>query len=302
MKKALAALGYELLRIQPPDDKDPVLAVCEGIGLPVAESMDPASYRAFCPPLCPQPIEVPAHFNFAHYRQTADALNNISMHQYFEVRKRDGGFVITDDYAGSHYYSRQRMLCTAYQRLFGKNLEGVSVLDIGCSSGYYSFYCARLGASKVLGFDARPEHEDQFRLLQHVLHIGPNCSYRNLDMELEMERMSDTFDLVLAQGVLYHVYDQPRFLRNLYRLTGRAAVVEGECSGRSDHMCWAGLENTDNLRMSIHGPVLAPSLPWMAEMLRWAGFRDLCYIRLPPGVADGWGFGKLKRAMILALK
>ena len=302
MKKVLGSLGYEVLRIQPQDDRNPVLAVCEGLDLPVVESIDPASYRAACPPLCPQPVDLPAHFNFTHYRQLGDALSNISMQQYFEVRKQSDGLAITDDYPGSHYYSRQRMLCTAYQHVFGRTLKGVTVLDIGCSSGYYSFHCARLGASRVLGFDARPEHEDQFRLLQDVLRIGPKCSYRNLDMEKEMDHMDETFDLVLAQGVLYHVYDQPRFVRNLYRLTGRAVVVEGYCSGRSDHMCLASLEETENLRMSIHGPVLAPSLAWMVEMLRWAGFRDLCYILLPPGVADAWEFGKLKRAMILALK
>ena len=194
------------------------------------------------------------------------------------------------------------MLYTAYAKCFGPRLDGLSVLDVGCSSGYYSFFCSRLGAAPVVGIDARPEHEDQFDLLHQMLGMPDTCRYRHVDMETELETMKESYDLVLAQGVLYHVYDHPRFLKNMFRLTRRVLVLEGECSGRSDNLCIAKMEETANLRSSVHGPVIYPSLSWMVELLRWVGFRGITYVQLPLEVEDTWRFADLYRAMLVAVK
>lgn len=302
VRKVFHGLGFDIHRLQQaPVAGNAATDVCAAMRVPMLTCLPRRDYDAACPPLFPVPTPVPTHAPRSFYPGLREMLFNISMEQYFRVTESAAGFALTDVYTGSHHDSRQRMLATAYTRCIGPTLAGASVLDIGCSSGYYSFYAARMGANRVLGVDARPEHADQFTLLHGMLGLDDRCVYRHLDMEMELETMADTFDVVLAQGVMYHVYDHPRFIKNLKRLTRRLLVLEGGCSGRPDHLCKAEMEKADNLRASIHGPVLYPSLPWMVELLRWAGFRDVRYMQLPEGIPDTWGFAGLHRAMLIAV-
>ena len=301
-KKIISRLGYEVYRCQPEAPIDLVQAVCEQCKLPQLQSIDLELYRKQLSPLFPQPTVVPADALPGPHKAVAAALNNDSINVYFSVAQDHSSFTITDDFPGSQYYRRQRMLYSAYRQFIGETLKGTSVLDIGCSSGYYSLFCSRLGASRVLGIDARTEHADQFHLLQQMLKFDDSIQYQHCDMEYGLENLKESFDLVLAQGVMYHVYDHPRFIRNLYRLTRKVLVLEGDCSGRLDRLCQAVMEDTGTMRASIHGPSLAPSIPWAVDLLRWVGFRNLTYVCLPSEVQDQWGFHRLYRAMIVAEK
>jgi hypothetical protein len=107
---------------------------------------------------------------------------------------------------------------------------------------------------------------------------------------------------VLAMGVLYHVYDHPRFIKNLYRITKSLLVLEGECSGRSDKLCQAHMEPVECLRSSIYGPVIYPSVSWMIDLMRWVGFRDVKYVAFPDDVSDRDGYRTLNRAMLVGQK
>lgn len=302
IRKILHVLGYTISRIPSGEPADPVRPVCERNGVGMLTAFPKQDYVARCPPLLPRPAEVPPDVKLDHYPTTDQAIDKDSMPQYFQIRREAGRIWLTDDYPGSHYYSRQRMLQTVYDRCFPEGLAGVSFLDVGCSSGYYTFFASRAGASPAVGIDARPEHADQFKLLHAMLGLSESCCYRHVDMETELETMSETYDIVVAQGVLYHVYDQPRFLKNMYRLTNKVLVLEGECSGRADNLCIGTLEDANNIRSSLHGPAIYPSLPWMIQMARWAGFRKIHYVPLPENIEDGWGFSRLKRAMLACEK
>ena len=280
----------------------PTALLARALSVEVLPILGLPEYREQCPPLLPDPTPVPADASLRHYGSVADAVNNISLGQYFQSEDRGDGIFLTDDFVGSPYYSRQRMLQSAYRSLIGESLEGHSVLDIGCSSGYYSFYCARMGADRVLGIDARLEHEDQFRLLHSMLALPDSCAYRHLDAERDLASLEPSFDLVLAQGLLYHLYDHRSFMQNVFRLTRRVLVLESLCSGHWGNVCRAALEDTGNLRMGIHGPAMVPSLPWVARLMRWAGFEEIHYVPLPAGVPDAWGFRRWYRVMFVGVK
>ena len=294
--------GYEITRIPEGASSMEVEALCRDMSLEIFDPPAEGEYRALCPPLAVPPIAVPPGALPDGDAAEAELIDNVSMRNYFRVERKDSGWRITDDYPGSHYLSRQRMLYGVYRRFLGDRLEGTTVLDVGCSSGYYAFFCSRLGAGGVLGIDARPEHARQFEWLHRLLALPDSCRYRHLDMERELPGLAGPYDLVLAQGVLYHVYDHPGFVRELYRLTGRLLVLEGDCSGYAGNVCLAKMEDTACLRYSIHGPAIYPSVRWMVELLRWAGFEQVGYVRLPAEIRDTWGFGRLRRAMLVALK
>jgi 2-polyprenyl-3-methyl-5-hydroxy-6-metoxy-1,4-benzoquinol methylase len=302
IKKVLRSAGYEVLRYRPEPPVDLVAEVCRRCNLPRVTPVELETYRKACPPLLPKPTVVPRASPLFHYSNLADAVDNQSIRAYFEVSRQGDDFLLTDDFSQSHYYSRQRMLYTAYNSYLGPRLDGLSTLDIGCSSGFYTFYTSRLGAKDAMGIDARPEHEGQFKMLHAMMKMPTSCHYRPLDMEFELEKLQRTFDVVLAQGVMYHVYDHPRFVRNLYRMTDKLVIIEGSASGRMDKHCLAVMEKKEEMRASIHGPALSPSIPWIVELMRWAGFKDLAYIDLPAGIDDVWHFKGLYRVMIAGRK
>jgi tRNA (mo5U34)-methyltransferase len=106
------------------------------------------------------------------------------------------------------------------------DLAGKSVLDVGCSAGFYSAQAKRLGAARVLGVDAR-QHEIRQALLVR----------RALGLEVEIRRQSvyslspariGRFDVVLALGLIYHCKHLVLALEKLFSVTGDLLVVETE--------------------------------------------------------------------------
>jgi tRNA (mo5U34)-methyltransferase len=89
-----------------------------------------------------------------------------------------------------------------FRTVIPEDLEGASVLEIGCNAGFYSFEMKKRGAGRVLGIDT-----DE-RYLQQAEFMG-----RQLGLKVELRRMSvydvgslgESFDYVLFLGVLYHL-------------------------------------------------------------------------------------------------
>lgn len=82
------------------------------------------------------------------------------------------------------------------------DLNGWSVLDIGCNGGFYSIELKKRGAARVVGIDADPAYLAQAQLAAELSGV-----------EIELLQMSvydvasfkEKFDLVLFMGVLYHL-------------------------------------------------------------------------------------------------
>jgi len=82
------------------------------------------------------------------------------------------------------------------------DMTGLSVLDIGCNAGFYSFEMKRRGAARVLGIDT-----DQHYLRQAIFAAEVN----QLDVQFQrlpvwdVAALGEKFDLVIFMGVLYHL-------------------------------------------------------------------------------------------------
>lgn len=83
------------------------------------------------------------------------------------------------------------------------DLEGRSVLDIGCNAGFYSIEMKKRGAGRVLGIDSDDRYLDQARLASETLGF-PDIEYRNLSV-YDVGALGEKFDLVIFMGVLYHL-------------------------------------------------------------------------------------------------
>lgn len=83
------------------------------------------------------------------------------------------------------------------------DLEGRSVLDIGCNAGFYSIEMKKRGAGRVLGIDSDDRYLEQARLASQTLGF-PDIEYRNLSV-YDVGALGEKFDLVIFMGVLYHL-------------------------------------------------------------------------------------------------
>ena len=85
------------------------------------------------------------------------------------------------------------------------DLSGLTVLDIGCWDGFFSFECERRGAKRVVAADVwENTGRGAFDLAREELRSRAEplqCSIYDLPGKLGGER----FDLILLLGVLYHL-------------------------------------------------------------------------------------------------
>jgi SAM-dependent methyltransferase len=80
------------------------------------------------------------------------------------------------------------------------NLSGKSVIDVGCSEGFFCCECAKRGASTVLGVDSS---------LGRLLYGSYVASKEGLNVKYRMDvfpsyRLSGTFDYVICLSLLHH--------------------------------------------------------------------------------------------------
>ena len=114
--------------------------------------------------------------------------------------------------------SRERFLRRVLPPL-KQELKLQTVLDAGCGVGFFSALLAELGF-QVTAFDGRAENVAEAR------RRYPSLRFEQAD--IEDPRLVDLgrFDLVFCFGLLYHLENPFRAIRNLHALANRALIVE----------------------------------------------------------------------------
>jgi tRNA (mo5U34)-methyltransferase len=82
------------------------------------------------------------------------------------------------------------------------NLQGKTVLDIGCNAGFYSLEMKRRGADRVIGIDSSEHYLQQARFAAEVEDL--DIDFRQLSV-YQVPDLDEQFDLVLFLGVFYHL-------------------------------------------------------------------------------------------------
>lgn len=82
------------------------------------------------------------------------------------------------------------------------DLNGATVLDIGCNAGFYSIEFKRRGAGRVLGIDVDDRYLEQARFAAATL--GLSIQFEKLSV-YDVDSVPGQFDFVVFMGVLYHL-------------------------------------------------------------------------------------------------
>jgi len=97
-----------------------------------------------------------------------------------------------------------------------------SALDIGCGVGHLSKFLDELGF-EVVAVDGREDNTVEARKRY------PDITFVTADAE-KMTNEVEPCDLVLCAGLLYHLENPFRVIRNLHTLTRNILLVEGMCT------------------------------------------------------------------------
>jgi tRNA (mo5U34)-methyltransferase len=206
--------------------------------------------------------------------------------------------------------TRLQMVASAVDAHFGSRLSGIECLDIGCHEGFYSLAMARKGVRSVVAVDARPENLNRARFVAQAMGVN-NIVYRQGRVETLAADQARTFDLTLFLGLLYHVEDPMRCLREVAAVTGELCLLEtqvvDEVEGYAEWGSreWtrpyqgiiavideAGEFDAGNRETGVSPMATCPSPKALLFMLKQAGFRRAEILTPPPGAYEQHARGK----------
>lgn len=139
-----------------------------------------------------------------------------------------------------------------------------TALDVGCGTGYFSEFL-RNSEFRVSALDGRKENVEEAR------RRVENVSFRQADVEDASLPTLGSFDLVLCFGLLYHLENPFRAVRNLFGLTGKVLIVESMCVPEESPQLYL----LDEGRLEDQGlnyVALVPSEGCLIKMIYRAGF------------------------------
>jgi 2-polyprenyl-3-methyl-5-hydroxy-6-metoxy-1,4-benzoquinol methylase len=146
-----------------------------------------------------------------------------------------------------------------------KNLDGLSVLDVGCWTGGDVLALAGLGA-KVIAIEEHPVSSVAAKRLCELLHVPAEVLCQSL--YTDNPDWQGKFDVVYISGVIYHVTDPVLALRICfsYLKPGGRIVVETKASKLDGPFCEYG--GTHEKGWNWYSPTLETLGRWLAD----AGF------------------------------
>ena len=209
------------------------------------------------------------------------------------------------------------------------SLHGRRVLDLGCLEGGYSAAFSKLGAREVVGVEVRELNYRRCQLLKRCLQLT-NVRFIREDVRNLDEDALGSFDVVFAQGILYHLDDPLSFLSGVSRLTSGFALIDTHIARRDSwaHGCSPVLtkrsfgsgvyegryfdeyppsssrEEIEKLLWASHGN---PASFWLTEeslvaMLSEVGFKYVSKVYVPRGYRCQEGCREECRIVLVAKK
>jgi SAM-dependent methyltransferase len=120
-----------------------------------------------------------------------------------------------------------------------ENFKEKTIVDVGCSDGYFSIYSSFLGA-KVTGFDLDPIRIERANLAKEILNAN-NTEFK-CDNVFNV-KYKNKFDYCFALGFLHRVDDILTCIKNLSKLSD-SLLLEYKTYVSNEDICFDGKKGT----------------------------------------------------------
>jgi SAM-dependent methyltransferase len=107
-----------------------------------------------------------------------------------------------------------------------EELRTFSILDVGCNDGWVLHELSDLPFAKMVGVEPREKNIQKGRVVRQRLKLENRVEYRCGSIE---SLSGEVFDIVLCNGLLYHVESIPLALRQLRNCCRRFLFIESRC-------------------------------------------------------------------------
>lgn len=114
-----------------------------------------------------------------------------------------------------------------------EDLTGMSVLDIGCNAGFFSFEAKDRGAEYVCGVDLKSGYIDQAKFCAEVR--DQEVDFLVMDI-YNLDRLGRTFDLVLCVGILYHCNHLMLAIEQASAVADHTIIIETAIHPHHEHL------------------------------------------------------------------
>lgn len=179
----------------------------------------------------------------------------------FGLRTRD----IAPQEENKEYIDYPQPLWKHIEPIIPQDLTGCSILDIGCSDGFFSLECAKRKAARIVSIDELPNRIRNLTFM--VTQLGLTTIEPRVQSIYDLDP-KEKFDFVIMLGVLYHL-DHPLLgLQKVSAITNKllleTTVLADE---KSSVMHW---------RQSYSSEIgWNPSVQCLQDMLHAVKFKDL---------------------------
>jgi SAM-dependent methyltransferase len=200
---------------------------------------------------------------------------SISAEVSYSAQVRAGNGVESFDAPGAISINRARINCLANLNL---PLRGKRVLDVGCGVGHLAQFFVQQGCD-VSCLDARQENIDRLKALY------PELKARVFDVEKDSFAGLGSFEIVFAFGLLYHLENPFRAMRNLGAAATELLLIETVVSDHDRPLVVMSEEPTA-YNQAVENIGCRPTPSFVALALRSAGFPYIYAPRVVPDHAD----------------
>jgi hypothetical protein len=211
---------------------------------------------------------------------------------------------------------RLRVLWVQIDQHLGSDRNSLSAIDLGSHQGWFSYHLAAGGFRRVVGVDVRPEHVAQAEMIRDVYGLA-NLDFMHADVTSPVIGHLEPAELVLMYGLLYHLEDPIRALRNAFLLTRRLLLIETQVTNTNltgvidwgAHYNQIALRgsfavidepNLSNVENGVTGLALVPSSDVLLWLLQRIGFASASVV--PPTVDAHEQLASGKRVIIAAIR
>lgn len=179
---------------------------------------------------------------------------------------------ITDDYVtpGEDTFTAEKLPLLQLPA----RLDGCSVLDIGCSEGFFARAAEQRGATRIMGIDSAPHLAEKNALLAEI--TGSQLEFHNKTIyDLSRETFGE-FDLVIFLSVFQHLDHPFQALSLISSLTRTTAVMEVPIAVSKENDPEFQQEPISITRRSPKDRrIFLPNEAMLTEMLSDAGFASV---------------------------